>query len=281
MSQIETLRQEFLRRICAEVIYLKDDSKPSMADVASPLSVNIARALVGSLPYPVSPAAITGQTAGQRLEAVTRDFLKQAFDLLQHIRPGRWHFSVHGDIAAFDQYRHLADLSRIIGQNPELRIALGEYVIKPDIIVARYPVSDERLNRDSSTPLVRPDGPPDYSPLRASNESQLILHASISCKWTIRSDRSQNARTEGLNLIRNRKGHTPHIAVITGEPLPSRIASLAMGTGDIDCVYHFALPELIAAVNITGDETANQLLDDMVRGRRLRDIADLPFDLAI
>ncbi|MBN1975836.1 MAG: restriction endonuclease, partial [Anaerolineae bacterium] len=33
----------------------------------------------------------------------------------------------------------------------------------------------------------------------------------MSCKWTIRSDRGQNPRTEVLNLIRNRKGHLPHI----------------------------------------------------------------------
>src|SRR5574341_777118 len=104
---------------------------------------------------------------------------------------------------------------------------------------------------------------------------------SISCKWTIRSDRSQNARTEGLNLIRNRKGHTPHIAVITGEPMPTRIASLAMGTGDIDCVYHFALHELVEAVRESNNEAALETLEMLIDGRRLRDIADLPFDLAI
>lgn len=47
------------------------------------------------------------------------------------------------------------------------------------------------------------------------------------------------------NLIRNRKGNLPHIVVVTGEPMPARIASLALGTGDIDCVYHFALYELV------------------------------------
>ena len=53
----------------------------------------------------------------------------------------------------------------------------------------------------------------------------------------MRSDRAQNSRTEALNLIRNRKGNLPHIVVVTGEPMPARIASLALGTGDIDCVY--------------------------------------------
>jgi hypothetical protein len=46
-------------------------------------------------------------------------------------------------------------------------------------------------------------------------------------------------RSTGLNLIRNRKGHTPHIAAMTAEPLPTRLASLALGTGDLDCVLSF------------------------------------------
>ena len=86
--------------------------------------------------------------------------------------------------------------------------------------------------------------------LRKNAVNLALLHASISCKWTIRSDRSQNARSEAQNLIRNRKGHLPHVVVITAEPSPSRLASIALGTGDIDCVYHFALYELINTVNI-------------------------------
>ena len=118
-----------------------------------------------------------------------------------------------------------------------------------------------------------------HTPLRRVNSQADILHASVSCKWTIRSDRSQNARTEGLNLVRNRKGRTPHIVVVVGEPLPGRIASLAYGTGDIDCIYHFALRELVDTA--TGSDSDSDLLDTLVSGRRLRDISDLPFDLAV
>src|SRR5206468_12967837 len=117
--------------------------------------------------------------------------------------------------------------------------------------------------------------------IRLRNNKVPILHASISCKWTIRSDRAQNARSEALNLIRNRKGRTPHIAVVTGEPLPSRLASLALGTGDLDCVYHFALPELILAAEKIEQEDAVHLINIMTDGKRLKDIADLPLDLAI
>ena len=69
--------------------------------------------------------------------------------------------------------------------------------------------------------------------------------------------------------------------VVTGEPLPSRLSSLALGTGDIDCVFHFALYELIDAVKDTGAEDSVEILKILVEGKRLRDISDLPLDLAI
>jgi hypothetical protein len=97
----------------------------------------------------------------------------------------------------------------------------------------------------------------------------------------MRSDRAQNIRTEALNLIRNRKGNTPHIVAVTAEPLSTRIASLALGTGDLDCVYHFALPELRESVEEVGGEDQVEMLVGMINGRRLRDISDLPFDLGI
>ena len=55
----------------------------------------------------------------------------------------------------------------------------------------------------------------------------------------------------------------------------------AIGTGDIDCVYHFALDELRNAISNIGDESQMEMLNMLVDGRRLRDISDLPFDLAV
>lgn len=97
----------------------------------------------------------------------------------------------------------------------------------------------------------------------------------------MRSDRAQNSRTEALNLIRNRKGNLPHIVVVTGEPMPARIASLALGTGDIDCVYHFALYELVESIKEIGAEDALEMLNVLIEGKRLKDISDLPLDLAV
>jgi hypothetical protein len=279
MTKIEELRRKYHKRVCTEVIFEKSGAIPSMADVDNNLSRRVSTILVKLLGYPISKNDISGQTAGERLEKITKDFLETAFSHLQHVRPGKWKFSVHDSISDFEQYSHLSELAKLLEENKSIKTALGDYIISPDIVIARYPLSDKEINKKIS--LVDKSELPRYSPLRASNNQSLLLHASISCKWTIRSDRSQNARTEGLNLIRNRKGHTPHIAVVTGEPVPSRIASLALGTGDIDCVYHFALHELMQAMNETGDETAIDTLKMMTDGKRLRDISDLVFDLAI
>lgn len=59
----------------------------------------------------------------------------------------------------------------------------------------------------------------------------------------------------------------------------ARLASLAMGTGDIDCVYHMALPELKSSVKESENEDQWDMLDTLITGKRLRDISDLPFDL--
>jgi len=53
-----------------------------------------------------------------------------------------------------------------------------------------------------------------------------------------------------------------------------------MGTGDIDCVYHMALPELAASVRESKNEDQEDMLITLIKGKRLRDITDLPFDLA-
>ncbi len=79
-------------------------------------------------------------------------------------------------------------------------------------------------------------------------------------------------------------GRVPHIVALTAEPLPSRTASLALGTSDMDCVYHIALTELLQAVKEqTGGSESDQFVDlnTLVEGKRLRDISDLPLDLVI
>lgn len=51
-------------------------------------------------------------------------------------------------------------------------------------------------------------------------------------------------RHEGVILARSRRGREPHIVTVTAEPLPSRLAAIACGTGEVDAVYHVALAKL-------------------------------------
>ncbi|MDO6728416.1 NgoMIV family type II restriction endonuclease [Marinovum sp. 2_MG-2023] len=270
-------RREFHASILNSILTLSDKGVPSNADKGSRPSVEIASAIVAKMGVARTAPKLPGQTSGADFEEICAGFIGLCLDRLGHLRPGRFSVTKGGAIAQFDQYAHLDELEAISKSNREIATALGsDYLIKPDIVVARQPESDARINAREC--LVDADAAR-LSALRAVNQPMPILHASLSCKWTLRSDRAQNARSEGLNLVRNRKGRLPHIAVITGEPTPGRIASLALGTGDIDCVYHFALYELRAALVDQGRDDTLELLDTMIAGKRLRDISDLPLDL--
>ncbi|MCI0520822.1 MAG: NgoMIV family type II restriction endonuclease [Chloroflexi bacterium] len=281
------LRNAYHHGICKEIIRVSKDTKreveyPNFADGSSKASVAIAWEIVTRLGYARNETHLQEQTAGNRFEQITRSFLEQSSGLLSHIRPGQWQYLLNTAISGFSQYEHLAYLEEVISRDKTLSATLrGDYIVHPDIVIARVPVSDDEINR--AEPVIRAgDSLASLTPLRQANvgHGKSILHASISCKWTIRSDRSQNTRTEAMNLVRHRKGHLPHVVAVTAEPLPTRLAALALGTGDLDCVYHFALYELVEAVNAIQNEDQEDMLRTMIDGKRLRDISDLPFDLA-
>lgn len=287
MSKFDELRADYHKNIRKDIIRLVPNGKAhgdyyNMADGSNVSSVEISKRLVEQLPYPFESNNVVGQTSGDLFEKYTLIFIGSAFNLLSKIRPGSWQYSTtQTDISRFDQYEHLAELAKFVHENKSLASIIGsEYLIKPDIIIARKPINDNEIN-DPDEVVTSNLGY--YSPLLSRNKANPspILHSSISCKWTIRSDRSQNTRTEALNLIRNRKGNLPHIVAVTAEPLPTRIATLALGTGDLDCVYHFALYELQKAIVDTNKHDQLDLLQTMIEGRRLRDISDLPLDMAI
>ena len=281
------LRKEYHRRLFREIIRINRAPKsgieyPNFADIGNTSSINFARGIVEILGHEVGSEVIKGQTAGGNFEEITREFVQKSFELLKHLRPGSWNYSTHRRISSFNQYAHLLELEAKIKNDKELASSLGrDYIITPDITVSRELIEDTEINQYDV--LIGPqDSIAQLTPFRKDNNTvqRPMLHASISCKWTLRSDRSQNARTEALNLIRNRKGHLPHVVAVTAEPLPMRIASLALGTGDLDCVYHFALPELKETIEGLENEDQLDMLSMLIDGKRLRDISDLPFDIA-
>lgn len=227
---------------------------------------------------------ISGQTLGRQFELLTMEFLQETFPRLQNLRPGQWSILQLGNnnrlkTSDFEQYEHLAYLNALTTENAQLAAVLGnDYMVAPDVVIYRNLYEDEEINAGQ---CIVNDDICKMAAIRKSNGGKPLLHASVSAKYTMRSDRAQNSRTEALNLIRNIKGHLPHIVVVTAEPMPNRLASLALGTGDIDCVYHFALYGLIEAVNEVGSEDANEILETLVQDKRLKDISDLPLDLAV
>lgn len=281
------LRKEYHQRICSDLLRIRKDSKkgdyPNNADGDSKISVRIAWEIASQLCDKPVFGTISGQKAGTVFQQITKDFLEKAFEFLQHIRPGKWIYSINTAISNFDQYKDLAEIEKVIKGNRQLATTLGsDYIVSPDIVIARKPETEKEINKIKKL-VNNKDVVAKLTPLLLENidSPKAILHASISCKWTLRSDRAQNSRTEALNLIRNRKGNLPHIVAVTAEPTTTRIASLALGTGDIDCIYHFALNELRTSISTLGDESQMEMLNMLIDGRRLRDISDLPFDLAV
>ncbi|MFP4621599.1 MAG: NgoMIV family type II restriction endonuclease [Bacteroidales bacterium] len=282
---LKDLRNNYHKALCSKIIRIRKSKNfyyPNFADVSSDTSKNVAWKIVEAFDCDLNYEKLVGQTAGTLFEIETRQYIKEAFNAINHLRPGDWNYRVNSVISLYDQYKHLEHLEQIIKDNRTLASTLGSgYIVQPDIVVTRKPIEDNEINKRKIV-IKKTDNIASLTPLRnINNEGIELLHASISCKFTIRSDRSQNTRTEALNLIRNRKGKLPHIVAVTGEPLPTRISTLALGTGDLDCVYHIALYELKQALKELDNEDQLDMINMMIDSRRLRDISDLPFDLAI
>lgn len=277
-------RKSYHAALMLDVLRTDASGVPTNADKDNATSVTIARGIADRLGSEVRGARLAGQMSGNKFEEITASFIQNTFLSLGKLRPGGWEIKRTGgrnrlEIARYEQYKHLVALDNAAKKDPELAAALGsDYTITPDILIVRNLEEDSAINEPKL--LVDADVAR-HASLRKSNAGLPLLHASISCKWTIRSDRAQNARSEALNLIRNRKGRLPHMVAVTGEPLPSRLVSLALGTGDIDCVYHFALHELSSTVTAEKLPESEDMLGIMVSGNRLKDISDLPLDLAV
>jgi hypothetical protein len=215
---------------------------PNCADADNAESLRIARGMLDALGVPDNTPSEVPRDPGGPLEQQVRDHLAQTLPSRHADRI--WIIDRGRVIADFDQYAHLNEVHRLVQANPELRITIGmDYLIKPDVTVALGHVP-------AASGL-----PP--------------LHAAISCKWTIRSDRVQNIRHECLQMIRHRRGRQPHLITVTAEPLPSRLASIARGTGEVDAVYHIAYEALEASVTANANPDQQDAWREVVGQRRL------------
>jgi hypothetical protein len=194
---------------------------PNFADVDNAESIRIAAGVLEMLGVHREVNLAVPQAPGGPLEQAVCDQLGE--ELARRHPDREWLVGRGTVITGFDQYAHLSEVDALVRANPELRITIGmDYLIRPDVTVG--------LGRVETASGLPP------------------LHAAISCKWTIRSDRVQNIRHECLQMIRHRRGRQPHLVTVTAEPLPSRLASIARGTGEVDAVYHIAYDAMAASV---------------------------------
>lgn len=213
---------------------------PNCADTDSDQSVRLASEMLNQLEVPAGVPSAVPKNPGPALETRVEDDL--AKQLVQR-RPDReWQVSRGRVVTDFLQYRHLDEVDTLVKRDPALAVTIGrDYLIRPDVTVG----------------IASPDaGFP-------------FLHAAISCKWTIRSDRVQNIRHEFNQLIRHRRGRLPHLVTVTAEPLPSRLQAIARGTGEVDAVYHIAYDALAAAVEKVGNATQRAAWHECTQQRRV------------
>ena len=184
---------------------------------------------------------------GMELEVSVLRFLDE---FVPKADPSRdWDLDRRRLVTDFQEYEHLGRLQAIIDADESGTLAseIGtDYLIRPDVTIG----------------IRAPSG-------------VLHLHAAISCKWTIRSDRVQNIRHEGVILTRHRRGRQPHIVTVTAEPLPTRIAAIARGTGEVDAVYHIAFEPLVEATTTVGTDDQRATLDELISQDRLFDVRRL------
>ncbi|GAB2638151.1 NgoMIV family type II restriction endonuclease [Nocardia goodfellowii] len=237
---------------------LKWDWVPNSADTDNVTSLRLAGDVLDQLGMPnpnVTGAepVVAPDNPGSLLETQVMSDLAHQLPALDPRRD--WDFFRGQSIVRFAQYQHLAGIDAAIKHDPNLRVTLGtDYLIKPDVLVALR-----------GTP---------------TRTDHLWLHAAVACKWTIRSDRVQNIRHENSNMIRHRRGRLPHLVTVTAEPLPTRLASIARGTGEVDATYHIAYQELHNSVATHGSLEQREAWDEVTKQGRLLDYRDLAKALA-
>lgn len=218
---------------------------PNQADVDNRESLQLSAAMLEALPaHAGNDLSSPPPNPGGMLEEAVRTDLARELRFRDSSR--RWTARRGALITDYSQYVHLLHLNQLVIDNPTLSVTIGQdYLIKPDVVIGL-------------------DGVPTVNGLP-------LLHAAVSCKWTIRSDRVQNIRHENNQMVRHRRGRQPHLVAVTAEPLPSRLAAIARGTGEVDAVYHIAYEELRSAVQASNNRGQQAAWAEITGQARLLD----------
>jgi hypothetical protein len=285
-----------------------DTGKPNISDGSNAQSVLIAERFFDRAG--VASDAVAPKDAGRDLSKFVRTALQEArpdlaVDSERHPKQ-------------FVQYAHLAGAERALeGKGPQAGQVLKELgrrlsavdvasAVSPSVhaelleLVGQATVLAERRSVEVNTVLMqtarhsllgldvvvaRPAPPTAVDDHDITEE--LLL--GVSCKWTLRTDRGQDAVAQGDRLASHRRGPMPRYGVVTMECRPYYLTIVAEGSSGVDAVYHPALPQVFDALQSVLDDPPSwqnpksrraiesyiETLRRLVSNRRVRPFEDL------
>lgn len=269
------------------------EGRPNTSDAGDKGSIELGHLLFERLAVP--PGC---PPPDQKVDAVMTT--QMLADLRRHVRsPVQIDGNRH--LADFEQFDHLSALKSLSDEAGSARVArtldqirrfVTSRIVSPPRDVARLTslldahqrmittVTDERqqlIDQIGEESLLRLD----VVAYRDDLPTRPHLLAGFSLKWSLRTDRAQDCRTQGAKMSALRRGRMPHFAAVTMEPRPAMLALLGRGSGDLDCVYHLDLSALGDAVEAyyLANRPPRQRMHDtfrrLVDQRRLRDYDEL------
>lgn len=245
------VRQEYHRSL-QERLWSVSGGLPSNSDPTSRISVEIGLALAEAAGATGDLARLDGPRAGVEFERRTARFIEATLTYVNKLTQADWRVETGSSVAEFARYDHLNSVRQAAVTNDQLAAALyDDHSLAPAVFVGHKLKSNHPASPASA-----------------------VLSAVVACKWMIPRDMDQRA----IDFLRCPEVSEDRIAVVTAEPLPGRIASIAIGIGQ-PCVYHVALKELQDVLARTSWYDSREMLDIMLDQGRLRDILELPLDL--
>lgn len=279
----------FAKDLC---VYRATNGKPNTSDASEAFSVELGQALFESLG--VSPEARGSEPTGDPFSK------KVSAELSAALLARGSTLSVKPELALneFEQFRHVGAL-RTMRAEPSREYVkawskLNSFVRGRlnDQALARFEILSEAVEAaisaetESRRLLLEEVGDESLLNLDVTASRQRpgprspTLEIGLSLKWSLRTDRAQDCRSQGAKMASLRRGRMPHFAVVTMEPRPYMLNLLGGGSGEVDCVYHLALPALSVAIEqvCAGNSRRRGALDTfnrLVAQRRLRDWDEL------
>lgn len=281
----------FAKELCG----YRNHGKPNTSDKTKPDSVALGVAMFDAL-------GVARETPGE--DETGLPFAQRvAADLAARVSAARRGLEVapEGAVNTFQQYRHVGAFSDITAE-PSLAFTKAwkrfaaearKRIVTPQSAVARLQrliedvesataadvqLRQKVLDEIGAESLLKLD----VVEARTQPAHLPELEIGLSLKWSLRTDRAQDRRSQGAKLSALRRGRMPHFAAVTMEPRPYMLYLLGGGSGDVDCVYHLHLRALKAAIDeVYGsrtDKTSQRIrarFQRLIEQRRVRDYDEL------